>query len=577
VTARGDVARGFAEAEVVVEGTFSTQAQLHSCPETHGVVAHWDAGALTVYASTQGTAGLRDDLAALFGLPKEKVRVVAEYVGSGFGSKLGAGSYGLLATELSRKSGRPVRLMVDRAEEQTSTGHRPATRQRLKIGARRDGTLTAIELEAYGTAGVGTGAGVGFGAERMYACPNFSGAQSDVFVHAGPGAAFRAPGMPQSAFALEQLVDELAERLELDPLELRDRIDVREDAAAHAHRVERRVGAERFGWSRRRPPGSDGGPRKRGLGVAQALWPHLVRPASCEVYVSRAGEVEVRSGVQDIGTGTRTALAQVVAEELGLRAEEVRVRIGDTAFPDGPPSGGSNVTGSMTPAARNAAAEVGHEILARVARRLGVDPGDLAFRRGGVAMGGPRARHLAFREAAALLPRGGLGVRKARAENYGYSGQDWRGAMGGVQFAEVVVDVETGQVRVERVVAVHDCGRPLNPLALESQVNGGVLQGISYALFEERLLDGGSGRVVNPDLEMYKMVGSRDTPRIEVVLLEEYYGKSSTDARGIAEPATVATAAAIANAFYNATGVRLRELPMNPPRVLAALALAGRS
>jgi xanthine dehydrogenase YagR molybdenum-binding subunit len=577
VAVRGDVARGFAEADLVVEGTFSTQVQVHSALETHGVVAHWDSGYLTVYASTQGTAGVRDDLAALFDLPKDRVRVVAEHIGGGFGAKFGAGSHGALATYLSRKSGRPVRLMVDRAEEQTSTGNRPSTRQRLKIGARRDGTLTAIELEAFGTAGVGTGAGVGFGAERMYACPNFSGAQSDVFIHAGPGAPFRAPGMPQSAFALEQLVDELAERLGLDPLALRDRIDVREDAAAHAHRVERRIGAERIGWSRRRPPGVEAGPVKHGLGVAQALWPHIVRPASCEVSVSRAGEVEIRSSVQDIGTGTRTVLAQVVAEELSLRPEEVRVRIGDTAFPEGPQSGGSNVTGSMTPVARNAAAAVGREILTRTAKKLGVEPGDLALRGGAVVVRGDPGRRIAFRDAAAALPRGGFSVRAKRSENYGFSGQGWRGAMGGVQFAEVAVDVETGIVRVERIVAVHDCGRPMNPLALESQVAGGVLHGISYALFEERLLDGASARMVNGDLEAYKTAGARETPRIEVVLIEEYQGTSSTDARGIAEPANIATAAAIANAFYNATGVRIRELPMNPPRVLAALARAGRT
>jgi len=576
LTTRGDVSAGFQEAEVIVEGTFTTQVQVHSAAETHGVVAHFDDGFLTVYASTQGTAGVRDDLALLFGLPKEHVRVLTEFVGGGFGAKFGAGSYGVLATELSKKTGCPVRLVLDRTEEQTSTGNRPGTRQRLKVGARRDGTLTAIELESFGTAGVATGAGVGFGAERMYACPNFSGAQSDVFIHAGPGAAFRAPGMPQSTFALEQVVDELAERLGLDPLVLRDRIDVREDMAGHAHRVERRVGAERFGWSRRRAPGADPGPVKHGLGVAQALWPHFIRPASCEVSLSRAGQVEIRSGVQDIGTGTRTVLAQVVAEELSLRPEEVRVRIGDTAFPDGPQSGGSNVTGSLTPAARNAAATVGRELLARAARKLGAAPEELTLTGGAVVARGNPARRLPFREAAALLPRGGFTARAQRNENYGFSGKDWRGAMGGVQFAEASVDVETGIVRVVRIVAVHDCGRPLNPLALENQVAGGILQGISYALFEERLLDPTTGHMVNPDLEAYKILGARETPRIEVVLLEDYHAASSTDARGIAEPANIATAAAIANAFYNATGVRIRELPMNPPRVLAALAAAGR-
>jgi xanthine dehydrogenase YagR molybdenum-binding subunit len=280
--------------------------------------------------------------------------------------------------------------------------------------------------------------------------------------------------------------------------------------------------------------------------------------------------------VQDIGTGTRTVLAQVVAEELGLRPEEVRVRIGDTAFPEGPQSGGSNVTGSMTPVARNAAAGAGRELLARVAKRLRVDPGDLVFRGGAIVTSSGPSRRIGFRDAAAALPRGGVTIRANRTENYGYSGQAWRGAMGGVQFAEAVVDVETGIVRVERIVAVHDCGRPINRLGLEGQITGGVLQGISYALFEERFLDGPTGRMVNPDLEAYKIIGARETPRIEVVLLEDYHGTSSTDARGIAEPSNIATAAAVANAFYNATGVRIHELPMSPRRVLAALAAARR-
>src|SRR6266542_1283407 len=216
--ARGDVGKGFAEAEVVVEGTFTTQVQTHSAMETHGVVASFDAGELTVWASTQGTTGVRDDLAELFGMPKEKVRVVTEYMGGGFGAKFGAGSYGVLAAQLSKKAGRPVRLVLDRVEEHTSVGNRPGTRQRLRIGAKKDGTLTAVELVSYGTAGIATGAGVGFPAERMYACPNFSGEQFDVFMNAGPGCAFRAPGAPQGVFALEQLVDELAEKVGMDPL-----------------------------------------------------------------------------------------------------------------------------------------------------------------------------------------------------------------------------------------------------------------------------------------------------------------------------------------------------------------------
>lgn len=573
-TARGDLAAGFAEADVVVEATFTTQVQTHCAMETHGVVADWQPEGLVVYASTQGVAGVRDDLADYFGLARDKVRVVTEHVGGGFGAKFGPGHYGLLAAALSRKAGRPVRLVLDRREEHTSVGNRPSSRQALKIGARRDGALTAISLEAVGTAGVGTGAGVGFAAERMYACPAFAGSQADVFVNAGPGAAFRAPGMPQGIFALEGLLDELAEKLGMDPLALRERIDTVDLMGARARRAERRIGAERVEWARRRhPPGADPGPVKRGLGFAQAIWPHIVRVgAACEVVIARSGAVEVRSATQDPGTGTRTVLAMVVAEELGLRPEDVAVRIGDSAWPEGPSSGGSNVTGSITPVARTAARDAAAALRGRAARRFGVEPGAVTLRDGAVLAPGLPARRLSFREAAALGKD--IVVRRERRENYGHAG-GLRGAMGGVQFAEVAVDTETGVVRVERIVAVHDCGRPVNPLGVESQVHGGILMGLSWALFEDRLLDRATGRMVNTDLEQYRIAGAREAPRIEVVLLEEYRGRSATDATGIGEPANIATAAAIASAVHNAIGVRARELPITPARVLAALAARG--
>lgn len=571
---RGDVAKGFAQAQVIVEGVFTTQVQTHSPMETHAAVAEWQDGGLLVHASTQHVAGVRDDLAEYFALPPHKVRVVCEHMGGGFGAKFGAGHHVILAALLARKAGRPVRLALDRAEQHTSVGNRPATRQRLRIGARRDGTLTAIELDARGTAGVGTGAGVGWAAESLYACENVATSQADVFVNAGPGAAFRAPGMPQGIFALEQLLDELAERLGVDPLALRDRIDTSDDAAA-VRRVERRVGAERIGWARRHAPGADPGPVKRGIGFAQSFWGHFVRTGmKVEVAVLRGGTVELRCATQDLGTGTRTALAQVVAEELGLRPADVIVKIGDSAWPEGPGSGGSNVTGTITPPARTAAHDAGAELRARAARRLGVAPEALALRGGRVVVKDDPARGLALAEAAALGKE--IRVVRERIENYDVTRPTrFRGSLGGVQFAEVAVDVETGIVRVERIVAVHDCGRPINPLAVESQVNGGILHGLSWALLEDRTLDRATGRMVNPDLEQYKIAGARETPRIEVVLLESYRGRSATDAMGIGEPANVATAAAIANAVHNATGLRLRELPLTPARVLAALAARG--
>jgi xanthine dehydrogenase YagR molybdenum-binding subunit len=292
---------------------------------------------------------------------------------------------------------------------------------------------------------------------------------------------------------------------------------------------------------------------KRGVGVAQAVWYRIVNmDSACEVRIHRDGSVEALSAVQDIGGGIKTVIAQVVAEELGIEPRQVHVTIGDTQSPPGPPSGGSMTTGSITPAVRNAAYKAKQKLLEQVTPALrGQDPASRSFK-----------------QLAAKLPTETISATAQRSPEYG---KRERMFLGGVQFAEVAVDTETGIIKVEHVVAVHDCGRPMNLLQLESQVNGGVLQGISYALYENRRLDRNTGIMVNPNLEQYKIIGAFETPKIDAYFIEDYLARSSTDAGGIGEPATIPTSAAIANAFYNATGVRIRELPMNPMRVLAAL------
>ena len=569
---RGDAAAGLNAAQVAVEAEYRTQVQTHCCLEPHAVVADWRADGLTVYISTQYTAGVREELARVFGLPLSRVRVVVQAMGGGFGSKSSAGNYARAAVALSRQAGAPVRIVLDRREEQIDSGNRPATVQTLRIGARRDGSLTAISIDAYGTAGVALGAGVGFFAQSLYTCGNFSIAQSDVFINAGPGCAMRAPGNVPGAFAMEQSIDELAEKLGVDPLALRDRID-----PSPVRREQRRLGAARAGWNARHAPGADRATMKRGIGMAQSLWSANVNTnASCEVRVYRDGSVQLMSGVQDIGTGITTVLAQVVAEELGLRPADIDVRIGDTHFPSGPPSYGSLTTASISPPARNAAHRVLREILAAASALLDVPADKLVARSGRIATA-DNVRSVSFREAAARLPAEAVSATASRSEDYGGFARRFgdmaqaQGMLGGVQFAAVAVDVETGIVRVERIVAVQDCGRPMNPRQIESQVQGGVLMGVSYALYEERVMDRPTGHVMNADLEHYKIGRAREAPQIEVVLLEDYRATSATDAYGIAEPSNIATAPAIANAIYNAIGVRVRELPMTPSTVLAAL------
>ncbi|HYA06976.1 MAG TPA: xanthine dehydrogenase family protein molybdopterin-binding subunit [Xanthobacteraceae bacterium] len=573
VVRRGDVAQGFAQADVIVEGDYGTQVQTHCCLEPHAIVADWRSDGLTVYTSTQFTTGVRHELAEDFGLPLDKVRVIVAAMGGGFGSKTTLGNYGHFAVELSRRAKAPVKLFLDREEEQMDAGNRPATRQRLRIGAKRDGTLTAVSLLSFGTAGIGLGAGVGSNAEALYSCPNFEGAQHDVFINAGPACAMRAPGNTQGAFGLEQAIDQLAEKLAMDPLALRDRID-----PSAVRREERRIGAARIGWQRRHAPGADPGPVKRGLGVAQSLWMANVQlDSSCEVRVMRDGSVEVLSSVQDIGTGIGTVMAQTVAEVLGLKPDDITVRIGDTEFAPGPPSHGSRTTASLTPPARVAACRVQKELFREAALALNAGVDELVAGNGKIAVRADPNRSMTFREAAGRLRNDRVSAVASRSDDYAGFRRRMGGAalavqdLGGVQFAQAAVDTETGVVRVERVVAVQDCGRPMNPRQIESQVHGGVLMGLSYALLEDRILDQQIGRMVNPNLEQYKLAGPRETPEIDVVVLENYQGQSATDAYGIAEPSNIATAAAIANAVYNAVGVRLHDLPMTPAAILAAL------
>src|SRR5882757_3935845 len=559
---KGDLEAGFKEADVVVEGEYFTQVQTHSALETHGFVVDWKPDEVTVFASTQGTASVRDEFSDVFKLPKNKVRVITEFMGGGFGAKFGAGNEGVIAANLSRKAGVPVRLMLDRRQEHI-VSNRPDSHQKLRIGAKRDGTLTAVELISFGTAGVGTGAGTAGPATNLYKCANIHTEENDVFINAGPGAAFRAPGHPQGCFAFEQAIDELAVKLNMDPLELREKID-----ESPARKVERQLIREKTNWRNRKPAGADSGPVKRGMGIAQSVWYRFVdMDSSCEVRVAKDGSVEVLSAVQDIGGGTKTILAQVVAEEFGIPPHSVQVRVGDTRYPIGPNSGGSVTAGSITPAIRNAAWQARQKFLQTVAQPLGTTADNLDLRDGNVVWK-DGSRSVSLRSAASKMPTSEIAARATRVPDY----EKAKLTYGGVDYVELAVDTETGRVHIERVFGVHDCGRPINPTGVISQVHGGILQGISFALFEQRVMDRQKGYMLNANLESYKIIGAREVPEIEVELIENYIGQSSTDAAGIGESAGIITlAAAIGNAFYNATGVRMRSIPMTPANVLAAL------
>ncbi|MCW8849936.1 MAG: xanthine dehydrogenase family protein molybdopterin-binding subunit, partial [Melioribacteraceae bacterium] len=560
--------------DVVLNAEYKTQVQTHSAMETHGVVAHWvDKDKMKVWASTQGTFSVREELAEYFELPESNIQVITEFMGGGFGAKFGAGVYGVMAARLAKKTNLPVWLMLDRKEEHICSGNRPNSVQNYSIGANKDGILKAIKLVAYGTAGIGTGAGAGGPARSLYRPEMFYTSESDVFINAGPGAAFRAPGHPQGTYAFEQAIDETAYKLGIDPVEFRI-INTKFD---EVRQYELKRGAKKIGWNKRATkPNSDNGPIKRGLGVANSVWYYYYSGGHViTITIAKDGSVQLLNGAQDIGGGITTVLAMVAAEELGLNVTDINVKFGDTNLGQGPASGGSVTTASLTPAARKAAYAAKLKMFEIAAPLLNTDPNNLSLENGKFFNIADPEKSLTWKQVASKIQGSQLTVVGERISDSRVDGVHWW--ISGVQFVDLSVDVETGIVNINKIVAIHDCGRPMDRLTLESQIHGGVIQGISYALHEDRILDQNTGIMVNPNLEQYKIVGTLDIPEIECEVVDFNQGQNASGAVGIGEPATIPTSAAIANAIYHAIGVRVRELPMTPDKILNALYERGES
>lgn len=540
----GQVDPAFEQAAAVVEGSFSTPVQLHHPLETHGNTVSAEGEEMTVWASTQGVFSVRDGMAGNLDLPQTGVRVICDFMGGGFGSKLGPGVEGSLAARLSQQAGAPVRLMLTRFDEALAVGNRPSSFQKVRLAADSDGTLTAYDLDAFGTTGIAAGAstaagggGAGFPAPYIYRIPNTRVKQAAVAINAGSSRAMRAPGHPPASFVMESILDDLAVKLGIDPVEIRIKND-----PSDTRREEYKLGAEKFGWKEKyRKPGTSEGVVKTGVGCAGATWGGGGRGTKAEAQINPDGTVEVRCGTQDIGTGTRTLIAVVAAEVFGLEPLQISARLGDTRFPPSGGSGGSTTAASVCPAIFDTCSKA----LAELQTKSGVAD----------------ARGVNFKNACRKL-----GVNPIVVAGEWQRGLS-SGGVGGVQFAEVEVDTETGFVKVRKVLVVQDSGLVVNRLTWNSQINGGVIMGMGYALYEERVMDSQTGVVLNPNFETYKLPGSADIPEIEIVMLDQ----SERGVIGVGEPATIPTAAAIANAVANAIGVRVTSLPITPAKVLAAL------
>jgi xanthine dehydrogenase YagR molybdenum-binding subunit len=478
VRQNGDVDTAFGQCAAVIEGFYSTPVQVHNPMETMGNTISWTDEGLTAWSSTQGISSVRDGLAGSLRLDHSQVRVITEYMGGGFGAKFGAGVEGMLAAKLSKEAKAPVRLMLTRFDQNLAVGNRPSSFQKIKMGAAADGTLLAFEAENYGTAGIGGGGdsgGGGGGADipmpYLYKVPNTRVKQAAVAVNAGSSRAFRAPGNPPASFGMESALDDLAVKLGIDPLELR----LKNDPNPIRLR-EYKLGAEKFRWAEKfKKSGSSSGVVKTGIGCAGGAWPAGggSKNTHGEAQINPDGSIEFRLGVQDIGTGTRTVIAVVAAEMLGLKPEQITVKVGDTRFPPGPGSGGSTTCPSISPAV--------YDICMKALEQLQTLSG-IADARGANWFAACKK----------------IGVSPLTVHGQWQAGLSADHA-GGVQFAEVEVDTETGLVTVKKILGVHDCGLIVNQLTLESQINGGIIMGMGYALYEERVMDDLSGVVLNPN------------------------------------------------------------------------------
>jgi xanthine dehydrogenase YagR molybdenum-binding subunit len=558
---------------LLVEGTFRTAAQSHTCLEPHTAVARFDGDQLTVHVSTQAVFHLKELIAKRFKLKVENIRVIAEHVGGGFGSKASLGNETVAAVELARVAKAPVRVAFDRHEELSVTGYRPGAEMRVSLLPTRDGALRAVSLDAYADTGAAVNSTIAGLARLIYPAEAKHLADFDVVSNLPPGAAFRGPGGPPMAFAIEQAVDEAALRLKVDPIALRKRWD------PNPNRQRLYDWAAKLDvWRAAQSQAPQTGRYRHGVGVAMGYWLYLWQPKSKVELAVEGHRVVARVATQDIGTGIRTVIANTIARELGLDPHEIDIRIGDSVLPEGPGSGGSRTTASVVPPTLLALEKLKTEILKGTGRPP--PPGSNAPWRDLIAAS-PDVRVSAERgeDSKRLQP----GVRSP-LKDAGFMGMvlGWMlrwfsnlvvgaGVPSSVQVVEVEVDTWLGHVKVLRVHTGIAVGKIAALELARGQAAGSVIQGLGYALYEGREIDERTGEILSAGLEDYRIPGIADTPLIDVHFDEGGFDHVLGGSVGIGEVATVPTSAAVANAIRHAIGVRPHEIPIRPDRLLHLL------
>ncbi|MEH2039708.1 xanthine dehydrogenase family protein molybdopterin-binding subunit [Nostoc sp.] len=580
--AHGNVNQGLAAAAVRVEQTYTTPVENHNPMEPHATTAVWQGDELLLYDATQGIFSTQKKVAEVLGIEPEKVRIMSYFVGGGFGCKGSAWSHVPLAAIAAKQVNRPVKLVLGRIQMYGPVGFRPETIQQVSLGATRDGKLTA--LRHAGTSQTSTFdefiEPVGKSARMLYASPNIETSHRLVKVDQGTPTYMRAPGEASGSFALESAMDELAYALNIDPVELRLRNYAEVDPSkglpwsSKSLRECYKLGGEKFGWQKRNPQ-----PRSMrdgnyliGWGMATATYPTYRSPASAIAQIMADGTAVVRSGSQDIGTGTYTVMTQVAAEALGLPVNKVRFELGDTKMPQTPVSGGSQTAASVSSAVHLAGNQARSQLL-QLALADQKSPLYSSKAEDVIAENGSfflKNKSSASETYQAILARHGMKMLEARADaKPGEEEKKFSMHSFGAQFAEVRVEPDLGEVRVTRWVGTFGVGRILNAKTANSQMIGGIVYGIGMALMEHTLTDPNRGRVVNHDLAEYHVPVNADVPDIEVLFVDEQDPHiNPLGVKGIGEIGITGTAAAIANAVYHATGKRVRDLPITLDKLL---------
>jgi len=577
VQTEGDPDKAFTEAAYVVEGIYGMPVITHCCMETHGLVAEWpDQKSMKVHVSTQNVSGMAAQMAPMLNLSASDIHVEQQNIGGGFGSKFGPDSWGMHAAELSKMAGgAPVKMMLDRKVEQEMAGARPSAYGRVKVGADKDGNLIAWESNSWGTGGVTGGGSPPL--PYLFRIPNQKRQHTAVSCNIGSARAWRAPNHPQASLLTECALDDLAAKMGMDPMDFFLKNIEMTGPRAKTYIEEFKIAAEMIGWKEKWHSRGDKtpGPLKRGLGLGLHTWGGRGHESHCDLTVHPDGGVEVRIGSQDLGTGTRTVIAIVIADAMGIPIEHVKVFLGDNKYPMSGASGGSTTSGGVSSSTHRAAVDARDALLAKIAPSLKAQPEELEVVKGTVRVKSDHSRAMTWKQACAKVGPVGITVRgnnpdRTKPPDLTNSG------IGGVQMAEVSVDIETGVVRVERLMAVQDAGLIVSKKTCETQMLGGMIMAVSYSLYEEKVMDPTTGRMLNPNIEFYRLAGLPDIKDLRIHL----YNTQEQENRGvigIAEGAVTAPGTAISNAIANAIGVRVPFMPFTPDRVLAALEEHGQN